>query len=319
VYGLFGALALLPILQITVTLVGTALGGYIAGTAFGAAAFPPAAIVAIAALAVAIGLLDAQAYVQFLKIQDYLRTHKDTIICGLYTSGSAGEALAGLAAEVEDAIQSVEWAVIFGGVIGPELAQLVGGMAAEAQTNNLVNPLFQVTEDFAYPDVSCCLDGVPSLDWHFDADVEGWTFESLEQEGDDVEGSWDSGAGQPDPSDSSEGQLRCTITRAQPPGGECHGIWAYDFAFGQMPEVAPGDSFRVDIWSSNPDNVSLLLRIIYADATYSELFIPNPAVAWVEREVAATQGKFVARLECGFGLGDAAIPHTYRMDNARWG
>jgi hypothetical protein len=76
------------------------LGGYIGATAFGAAAFPPAAIVAIAALAVAIGLLDAEAFIQFRKIQVYLASRETEIVCALYQSGSASEALAGLAAEV---------------------------------------------------------------------------------------------------------------------------------------------------------------------------------------------------------------------------
>lgn len=155
VYGLFGALALLPIAAVTIQLIGTALAGYFGATAFGATVYPPAAIVGIVALALAIGLINAQAYIQFIHIQDYLRDHQDEIVCALYTSGSAAQALEALAAAVEDAIQSVQWAALFGGVVGPELAAAVGAMAAEAQTNNLVNPLFRATEDFAYPEADC--------------------------------------------------------------------------------------------------------------------------------------------------------------------
>ena len=155
VHGLFGALALLPILQVTVTVIGTALAGYIGATAFGAAAYPPAAIVAIAAVALAIGLLDAAAYIQCKAIQTYLAAHEDVIICALYTSGSGSEALEALAGFTEDAIQSVEWSVIFGPALGPELAAAFGSLASQAQTNNLVNPLFRAIEGFAYPTVSC--------------------------------------------------------------------------------------------------------------------------------------------------------------------
>lgn len=319
VYGLFGALALLPILQVTVTVIGTALGGYIAATAFGAAAFPPAAIIAIAAAALAIGLLDAEAYIQFRAIQSYLEAHKDEIICALYQSGSASEALAGLAAAIEDAIQSVEWAVIFGGVLGPELAAAVGAMAAEAETNNLVNPLFQVIEDFAYPDVSCCEELTPSgPDWHFDADAEGWSFSIIKNEGDSITGAWGDGAGNPDPSDPSAGQLTCQIEEADPPLGDVYGIWTFSFPFGQVPEVMADDAFTVDLYCSLETNAGYFLKVVYTDATYSEGQWTNPS-GWAERSVAATEGKFVNSLQILFNLGETTTPHNYAADNVRWG
>jgi hypothetical protein len=270
-------------------------------------------------MAVAIGLLDAQAYIQFRAIQAYLETRKEMIICALYNSGSASEALAGLAAEVEDAIQSVEWAAIFGGVVGPELAALAGSMAGEAQTNNLVNPLFQVVEDFAYPDVTCCGEEPPSgPDWHFDADAEGWTFTTIENEGDIVVGAWDAGAGNPDPSDSSAGQLICTIDEADPPLGNVYGIWTYNFPFGQIPEVVEGDSLLVDLYCSLETNADFNLRINYTDATYDNIYIPNPQ-GWSERQQVATAGKFVNSLQIWFGLGLSTVAHNYAADNVRWG
>jgi hypothetical protein len=318
VYGLFGALATLPILMVTVQVVGTALGGYIAATAFGAAAFPPAAIVAMAALAVAIGLLAGNAYIQFLGIQDYLRAHKDDIICGLYTSGSASEALAGLAAEVEDAVQSIEWAVIFGGVIGPQLAAAIGSLAAEAQTNNLVNPLFQVMEDFAYPDVVCCPNGGPPPDvWHFDADAQGWVFTYMKNDGDVVTGAWDAGTGNPDPGDPSAGQLTCEIQEAAPPLGNVYGIWTFNFPFGQIPEVVAGDAFAADLYCSLWSNSGYTLKINYTDATYSEGVWANPS-GWNERSAAAIEGKFVNSLQIIFSLGETTDPHNYAADNVRW-
>jgi hypothetical protein len=88
-------------------------------------------------------------------IQAYLLADEEAIVCALYTSGSGSEALEALAGFVEDAIQSVQWSVIFGPTLGPELSAAFGSLASQAQTNNLVNPLFQVVEDFAYPDVTC--------------------------------------------------------------------------------------------------------------------------------------------------------------------
>jgi hypothetical protein len=319
VYGLFGALSFLPILQVTVTVVGTALGGYIGATAFGAAAFPPAAIVAIAALAVAIGLLDAQAFIQFRNIQAYLASREDAIVCALYQSGSASEALEGLASEVEDAIQSVAWAEIFGGVIGPQLAVAVGGLAGEAETNNLINPLFQVTEDFAYPDVDCSsCGGEPPQAWHFDADAEGWDFGVIENEGDDVTGSWISGVAEPDPSDSSAGQLQCLIDKPSPPIAGTYGVWTFEYPYGDVPEVIEGDEFRVDVYSSRWQSTDISARVIYTDATYSQEAYGN-LTGWREYVVVATPGKFVAALSVLLGVGEDAELHDFRMDRARWG
>lgn len=319
VYGLFGALATLPILMVSVQVVGTALGGYIAATAFGAAAFPPAAIVAMAAMAVSISLLASNAYIQFLGIQDYLRAHKDDIICGLYTSGSASEALAGLAAVIEDAIQSIAWATIFGPALGPEIAAAVGAMAAAAETNNLVNPLFQVMEDFAYPDVICCPNGGPSPDvWHFDADAEGWSFSALENEGDVVIGEWVEGTDEPDLWDSSSGQVRCTIDRPSPQIGDCHGTWTYQFPFGLLPEVLAGDSFKVDFFSSLASNTTYVARIVYVGEGSNEEMVGNP-FGWAELEVIALEGRCVDRFECVFAVGESEAFHDFRMDNARWG
>jgi hypothetical protein len=319
VYGLFGALSFLPILQITVTVVGTALGGYVAGTAFGAAAFPPAAIVAIAALAVAIGLLDAQAFIQFRNIQAYLASREDAIVCALYQSGSASEALEGLAAEVEDAIQSIAWSSIFGGVVGPQLAVAVGSLAGEAETNNLINPLFQVTEDFAYPDVDCSsCGGEPPLAWHFDSDEELWEFSVIENEGDYVIGSWVTGVTEPDPLDSSAGQLQCLVDKPSPPVLGTYGIWTYEYPYGDVPEVVEGDSFKVDLYCSRQQAAEFVVRVNYTDATYSQTYVPNPS-GWSERVVAATTGKFVASLAVWFGVGEDAELHSFRMDRARWG
>jgi len=319
VYGLFGALSGLPILQLSVTVIGTALGGYIAATAFGALAFPPAAIVAIAAMALAIGLLDAEAYIQFRAIQSYLEAHKDEIICALYQSGSASEALAGLAAAVEDAIQSVEWGVIFGGVLGPEIAAAVGMLASHAETNNLINPLFQVVEDFGYPDCTCCGEAPPVGDeWHFDADAEGWQFSTIINEGDEVSGSWISGVTEPDPSDSSAGQLQCLIDKPVPPVVGTYGIWTLYFPFGQIPEVVEGDEFRVDVYSSLQANVDIDIRVNYTDDTYDQTSLGNLS-GWAEVVRVATAGKFVNSLSVMLGVGESSELHDFRMDRATWG
>jgi hypothetical protein len=319
VYGLFGALAGLPILQVTVTLVGTVLGGYVAATAFGAAAFPPAAIVAIAALALTIGILDAEAYVQFRQIQSYLEAHKDTIVCGLYTSGSAAEALEGLAAEVEDAIQSVEWSVIFGGVIGPELAAAVGAMAGEAETNNLVNPLFQVVEDFAYPDVDCSsCGGQTARAWHFDIDVEGWSFSVVGNEGDVLTAGWSDDFAPEDPGDSSLGLLWGQIDEITPPLGNCYVYWDYVFPEESRPEVQLGDYLSFDAYADQADHTDFHAYIYYTDATVSSGYWPNVA-GWITHTVAGIDGKTIDHFSIEMGLGVEDAPVKFAIDCVIWG
>lgn len=319
VYGLFGALALLPILQITVTLVGTALGGYIAGTAFGAAAFPPAAIIAIAGAAVLIGTLDAAAYIQFQNIQAYLAAHKADIICALYTSGSASEALEGLASAVEDAIQSVAWGTIFGPILGPELAAAVGTMAGQAETNNLVNPLFQVVEDFAYPSVSCAGCGGPAgWEWHFDEDVEGWTYTIQKNDGDTVTAGWDGDPVGPDPSDSSPGLIWGYVDEADPPLGNVYVIWEYAFPIGNRPTVQPGDMLVADYWCDQYAGTSVNILVFYIDETHSSHEYQN-LTGWNEISVAGTAGKVVEHIQINLGMGEITTPANYAIDNVLWG
>jgi hypothetical protein len=204
-------------------------------------------------------------------------------------------------------------------VLGPQLAVAVGSLAGEAETNNLVNPLFQVVEDFAYPDVDCSTcGGEPPMTWHFDADDEGWAFSVVENEGDAVSGSWISGVAEPDPSDSSAGQLQCLIDPASPPLGGTYGIWTFEFPFGQIPEAIEGDSFKVDCYCSRSQAADYHVRVNYTDSTYSETYVANP-LGWSEVQRSATAGKFVNSIAVWFGVGEDAELHDFRMDRARWG
>jgi hypothetical protein len=302
VYGLFGAMAGLPILQITVTVIGTVLGGYLAGTAFGAAAFPPAAIVAIAALALAIGILDAEAYIEFLHIQDYLRDHKTEIVCALYTSGSASEALEGLAANVEDAIQSIEWATIFGGVIGPQLAAAVGAMAGEA-----------------YPEVDCSgCGGQPARGWHFDSDEEGWTKSFLYNEGDVLTAGWSATFEPEDPSDPSPGLLWGTIDEATPPLGNCYVYWTYIFPEAQRPIVQAGDFLGFDFYAGQHDHTDCHWWIYYTDAT-NDHGNEGEVAGWSAKTLAGDEGKTVDSFVIAMGLGEEDQPVSFAIDCVVWG
>jgi len=319
VAGLFGALAIAPIVIISLQAISVLLTGYVGGIALGDTVFPPAVLVEIVAGAVALGLLASGVFIYLAQVQQYILARKDELACVLYQSGSAAQAQAGIAVVVEDAIQSVAWAQIFGPVVGGQVAAGLAAIAGQAETNNLVNPLFRVVEDFVYPDVDCSsCGGEPPEAWHFDSDEELWEFSVIENEGDDVTGSWISGVTEPDPSDSSAGQLQCLIDKPSPPGLGTYGIWTYEYPYGDVPEVAEGDSLKVDLYCSRQQAAEFTVRVNYTDATYSQTFVPNPS-GWSERVVAATPGKFVASLAVWFGVGEDAELHDFRMDRARWG
>ena len=207
VAGLFGVLSLAPIAAITYQAISALLTGYLGGIALGAVAFSPAAIVAIAAGAVALGLLAGGAYIYLNDVKAYILDHKDELACSLYASGSSAVAQAAIASAVEDAIQSVAWVAIFGPVIGTKIATILGGIASQTVSNNLVNPLFRVAEDFVYPDVDCSTCGEEceeQIICDFSVDLDGATL--YDEEGGLGYLVWDDTVTPPGPS-AKTGQL----------------------------------------------------------------------------------------------------------------
>lgn len=153
--NIFGALSLAPPVVTTAVAVNTLLTGTIGGIALAGVVFPPAALVAIVAGAVALGLLEGAAYIYLQEVRQYIFDNRADFACALYQSGSAVAAQEAVGIALDDAIQSVGWTAIFGPAVGGEIAAILGGIAAGMDTTNLVNPLFRVVEDFVYPDVSC--------------------------------------------------------------------------------------------------------------------------------------------------------------------
>lgn len=318
--NLFGALSLAPPVATTAIAINTLITGYLGGIALAGVVFPPAALIAIAAGAVALGILEGAAFVYLQDVRQYIFDNRDDFACALFNSGSAAAAQSAVAVFLDDAVQSVAWGAIFGGVVGPEVAAILGSIAGQMDTTNLVNALFRATEDFVYPDVTCCSGQPPAgPDWHFDADTELWSFSSYGNEGDVIVGAWNAGGDLPDPNDSSPGQLQTTIDKPTPPVPGTHGAWTYQFPWSQIPQAVAGDALKVDVYCSVSAAAEFNIYINYTDATNSSLYYPNPGPAWVEKVVAATPGKFVASLSVDFGVGESDVLHDARIDNVRWG
>lgn len=319
VAGLFGALALAPITITVIEAIQIILTGYVGGIALGATVFPPAALVGIAAGALALGLLEGAAFLYLADVQQYILAHKGELACVLYNSGSAAVAQAGIASVVEDAIQGVAWASIFGPAIGGEIAAALGGIAGSAQTNNLVNPLFRVVEDFVYPDMDCGGCGGPSgLEFHFDVGPEDWTCDVIQNEGDVVSAEWTDEFYSPDPSDSSAGLLAGYIHEATPPLGGVFVIWGLDFLIDNRPTVQVGDALTVDYFCNVYAHSGVNVLVFYTDETYDSHAYPN-VTGWNECSCAGTAGKVVERLQINFGMGEGDEEVSYALDNVRWG
>lgn len=319
VAGLFGALSLAPISALTFTAIRTLLTGYLGGIALGATAFPPAAMVAIVAGAVALGLLAGAAYIYLNDVRQYILDHKNELACSLYTSGSAPQAQAAIASVVEDAIQSVGWVAIFGPAVGGEIAAILGGIAGEMQTNNLVNPLFRVAEDFIYPDITCCGGGpVSGPDWHFDVGSEGWEVDYFLYGNDEAESYWANTFSPADPSDISAGLLYGYINRPQALSEICNIRWTYELPVEVRPVVVSGDKLTADFYCDVFEAAYVTLYIVYDDAS-SSTHTWGGTVGWNEREVEGVEGKTVSSFVVYFGVAEAIALRHFALDNVRWG
>lgn len=105
--------------------------------------FPPALFVGTIAALAGIALISTSAGFVFKQIADYFRTNESDLVCSLYASGTAADAIDAIAEVVEDAIQAVSWGGLAGvsGTIGP----LIGSALSIVQSNTFVNPLFRLT------------------------------------------------------------------------------------------------------------------------------------------------------------------------------
>jgi len=319
VAGLFGALSLAPISALTFTAIRALLTGYLGGVALGATVFPPAAMVAIVAGAVALGILAGAAYIYLNDVKAYILDHKDELACSLYTSGSSPAAQAAIASLLEDAIQSVAWAAIFGPMVGGKIAGLLGGIAGQTVSNNLVNPLFRVVEDFVYPGVTCCGNGGPGvLEWHFDNSSQLWEKTFFLYGDDEAESYWANTFSPVDPEDSSPGLLYGWIQRGENRPGICNIVWTYEFPEEVRPVVVAGDKLKADFYCDYAATAYVTLYVVYTDTTFDYHTWGAPA-GWLEHEIEASSGKTVRYLVAYFGVADAAVLRHFALDNVRWG
>ena len=317
--SVFGALSLAPPVLTSAVAINTLLTGSIGGIALGATVFPPAALVAIAAGAIALGLLEGAAFVYLQQVRQYIYDNRDAFACALYNSGSAVEAQAAVALALDDAIQSVGWSGVFGGPLGAEIGAILGGIASQMDTTNLVNPLFRVAEDFIYPDVSCCGGGPPTgPTWHFTMSDEGWFVTYFLFGDDEAESYWANTFSPADPEDVSVGLLYGYIDRPDALPQIANIRWQYDIPVDARPVVVAGDKLKADFYCDVFEAAYVTLYAVYDDSS-SDTHTWGGTVGWNEREIEATPGKTLASVVVYVGVAEAAVLRHFAVDNVRWG
>jgi hypothetical protein len=235
------------------------------------------------------------------QIVEYLDDNKSEIICALYTSGSAAQALEAIAAIVEDAIQAIEWGPVLG-PLAPELTPLLAGIFSQVQNNGTVNVLFNLTADIVLLGETCPCQ-TEAWFWHFTAGVEGWGYWNEGGEETVWTHGWTAATEGADPNDVDPGRLWVGVNKASNEGPGSSGYrytWAVD-----RPVASEGMTFSVHGLIDNPGHSSFYTYIVYTDNTYDDDISGNPS-GWQEHTAVVSQanvGKTVLFLGWHFDVG----------------
>ena len=233
-------------LEVTALLVGPVIAGWMG--VFGTIALTPLVWVTLVTTLVAMGVLASMSFFGWGIAADYLAANKMAIVCALYNSGSAVDARASIAGYLDSAIQTIEWGSILT-PIAPELGAFMATALASIQENGLFNILFELTADVSYPEEVCdCASGV--MGWHFDAGLERWTFSTLVRSPNTSIGQWNAAEVGADTFNGSPGRLwgLLTITDQGVQGGT--GQWNLDLSDGSGPVVHTNDVIAADFSAS---------------------------------------------------------------------
>jgi hypothetical protein len=295
-------------------MVGPVIAGYLG--VFGTVALTPAGFAALIAAIVGMGVLASLSFVGWQMAGIYLDDHKAEIVCALYETGDAVEARTALAGFLEDAVQSIEWTGLLA-PLAPELAAFMGIAMGAFETNGVVNILFELTADVAYPDAGC--DCAQGLGWSFLADEEGWTYGADCTGSNTYTPSWQGGESGSDPYDPSWGRLQMVLNRVE--SGNCKAYWIYWFP---VPFVAhTGDEFNVDTYLYGTSGYGHVYnRIKYEDNSEDTYHIEARDFGWENHPVqvsSGNNGKNVTAVYVMFDLVDGSNQQcTFALDHARY-
>lgn len=295
--GISGWSALQLVLATAGPLVAVLLGG------LGAAiAFPPAAVVALVAAVLVVGGLSVGGFYAGVLLADYLTSHSQEIVCALYESGSAGDALQAIAGFIEDAFQSVEFAAFLEGMPGG-MEGALGTLFGSVQTNSLVAPLFQLTADVVFPGADCseCEEQPPEENvFSFTEGAQGFVWTDLSSSPSEAAGEWQEAPEFSDPSDESAACLHSTFDRDN---ADCYGIWECELD--PSIHVETGDQLNMHLRSIS-QTTQVWAEVVYTDDENSQdptWAGPIPTGEWIEHSVALIPNKDIRLIQIRLAAG----------------
>ena len=305
----------LKLLVVTATIAGPLLAGWMG--VWGAIAITPLGWVAAVSSLVAIATLESLAFWGFESLGDYLELNKSAIICSLYTSGDAVAAREQIASYIEDGIQAIEWSTIGLEALGPAISSLMGSVMAATVENGVVNILFELQADVAYPDAECdCEFG--TYEWHFDADAEDWEELYDVQSPNTGVGQWlDTVLG----GDGTDSPGRLVTYLARSDGSKnCKGGWI--FTVPGTPVATLEEVLQADIWQGASGGVCrYYLRIQYTDSTNDENIQIAQDSQWKQCSIAVSEGNVGKSIKYFYVLFDFNGSDTgacdFGIDNVR--
>ncbi len=142
---------LMNVVMTTLNLVSFSVAGALA--AFAAVIAPPA-FLAIVGVLIQLELLAAGANSLLRQVADYLAERRAEIVCALYNSGSAADAVAVVSSLMDDAIESIEYGGAFAG-LGSTIAPLLTALTTELVDRQIFQTLWAVSADVVYPGAEC--------------------------------------------------------------------------------------------------------------------------------------------------------------------
>jgi hypothetical protein len=236
---------------------------------------PVTIAIAIASL-LAIEGLSIFALYELQQFKDWWATNKIAIVCSLYLSEDAAAALAAVSNAVADGVQAIEWTGALA-PLAPELSAAVGVLMSQIESNNLVNILFKLVTDVAFPDVTCNCAG-SQTGWHFDSGLEGWEFSTLVHSPNTSIGQWNSAEVGADNLNGSFGRLWGLLTMTDAGQSGSTGTWTLAFPVGTGPIVHTGDIIKMDMVASASGLVNTLGCYVQGGILASSS--SNPTDAW---------------------------------------
>lgn len=207
--------------------------------------FPPGGLALLITYCLAFLVATLGAFFSFEGAIGYWDANKMSIICAMYESGSADDAINILADWYENAIEAIEWEGVLA-PLGPALAGILAQVGAVAINTNVANVLFTLAEDVLLPDVTCECAG--ASEWHFDSGVEGWVFVGTPPEPVTEEHGWTDAESGKDNSDGSAGRLYVNVDMVAFNPPSYYPTWERALPPGYI--VHTGDTFVVDLYAA---------------------------------------------------------------------